>query len=124
MEVKKQRAYRYLLYAAALDIRPLEWMWYRGLGRVVPWASSRQRRAVRRAGVLAAWLHNLAEFSALEFQAFDEGTFWRDHRAMCARYPTLGLERYRAMFDSWLSLPEGEWPGAEMWAALRKVAGK
>src|SRR4051812_41985930 len=116
MDVTRRRAYRYLLYAAMLDIRPIEWFWFRGLRRMMPLVMGRERRAVQRSGALANWLHNLAEFSALEVERFDEGNFWRQHEALCRRYPSMHLEAYRTVFDGWLSKPADRWPGAEMWA--------
>jgi hypothetical protein len=94
---KTKEAYRHLLYVAMLAIRtrcpsrdnagwnPVEWY--------------RRYHSSRVAGGLADWLHNLALFSRLEFDRFDESVFWRDHQWLCSRFPKEGLERYREIFD-------------------------
>jgi hypothetical protein len=47
---------------------------------------------------VADWLHNLAQFSALEFERFDEEWFWRDFGRIRSRYPESGLEHDRDRF--------------------------
>jgi hypothetical protein len=123
MEDRRKRAYRYLLYAATLDTRPIEWFWYRGIARLVPFVSRRKVRAVKRAGALADWLHNLALYSALDFEGFDEAWFWRDHDSICSRNPDLAIEGYRRLFETWTQLAAHEGPGSEMWGALWNVRG-
>lgn len=75
MEHRRKQAYRYLLYRAMLDIRPICWM---PLGSFNPFRWKETAGRVRRAGVIADWLHNLALFSALDFERFDEDWFWRE----------------------------------------------
>ena len=99
MEQQRKHAYRYLLYQATLDIRPLAWLrwdWYRFWN---PLHRRREWRRIRCAGAIADWLHNLALFSALDFGRFDEEWFWRDFEKLRASYPEFGLERYRDLFD-------------------------
>ena len=94
MEAQRKHAYRYLLYWAMLDIRPIAWT--RPGWNPLHW--HRHREQIRRAGDLAEWLHNLAQFSALEFERFDEEWFWRDFERILSRNPDSGLERYRDRF--------------------------
>jgi hypothetical protein len=94
-------AYRYLLYWAMLDIRnkcqprlkesynPLTW---------------RQRyRESRVAGAVADWLHNLALYSAGDFNGFDEERFWREFKGMSKRLTTVDFTHYRTTFERRLS---------------------
>lgn len=111
-EVNAQRklAYRWLLYWAMLDIRPLRWAgsgWRQRLNPFCWWSNSRR---VRLAGGIAEWLHNLAIYSALDFARFDEGRFWQDYQWLLDQYPRSGLERYRAEFERQTSSVES--PGA------------
>lgn len=94
MQANRKRTYRYLLYRAMLDIRPIAWT---RLGWN-PFHWSSRRKQIRRAGDLANWLHNLAQFSANEFERFDEEWFWRDSEWIRSRHPDCGLERYRDRF--------------------------
>lgn len=98
MDERRKNAYRYLLYWAMLDIRPIAWL---RLGNPLRWPD--EVRRIRRAGALADWLHNLALFSSLDFARFDEEWFWRDGRSLEARYPGLDLERYRRIFEDHLA---------------------
>ena len=78
MDEQRQHAYRYLLYWAMLEIRPLGWLcwgWFRGWN---PFYWRREGRRIRCAGAIADWLHNLALFSSLNFEGFSEEWFWRD----------------------------------------------
>jgi hypothetical protein len=82
-----------------LEIRPLLWLEYGWRRRFNPlrWKSNREQ--VRIAGGIADWLHNLAIYSALNFDHFDEDWFWKDYQWLLDQHPTAGLERYRAEFD-------------------------
>ena len=103
MDEQRKKAYRYMLYHAMLDIRPSAWM-SSGLFRLLNpfyWRHVFQR--VRRAGVIADWLHNLALFSALDFERFDEEWFWGDFQNYEKRYPAAHLSTYKVMFEQELS---------------------
>ena len=103
MDEQRKHAYRYLLYRAMLDIRPLAWVkrsWN-------PLAWGQTRRRIRCAGAIAEWLHNLALFSVLDFARFDEERFWRDYQWMLDRNPEFGLERYRTECERRIT-PSGE----------------
>jgi hypothetical protein len=80
MDERRKAAYRKLLYRAMLDIRPIAWMsfsnpldWRRGLGKI------------REAGEIANWLHNLASYSAGDFENFSEEWFWREFDQLLER---------------------------------------
>jgi hypothetical protein len=94
MDERRKSAYRYLLYWAMLEIRPIAWPRLRN-----PFRRPGEVRRIRRAGALADWLHNLALFSSLDFSRFDEEWFWKDGRSLEARYPGLDLERYNRLFQ-------------------------
>jgi hypothetical protein len=99
MDEQRKHAYRWLLYWAMLDIRPLRWAGRRWRHRLNPlcwWSSSRR---VRVAGDIAEWLHNLALFSAIDFARFDEARFWRDYQWLLDHNPGAGLERYHTEFE-------------------------
>lgn len=99
MDERRQHAYRWLLYWAMLDIRPLRWDgggWRQRLNPFGWWSCSRQ---VRCAGALAEWLHNLALYSSVHFAQFDEDKFWRDYQWLLDKNPGCGLERYRSEFE-------------------------
>jgi hypothetical protein len=99
MDEQRKQAYRYLLYWAMLDMRPLWWAgrgWRERLNPFCWWNRSRQARC---AGAIAEWLHNLALFSVLDFTRFDEDRFWRDCQWIQNQNPGAGLERYRAEFE-------------------------
>jgi hypothetical protein len=97
MDERRKRAYRYLLYRAMLDIRPIAWLRLRNPPR---WPD--EVRRIRQAGALADWLHNLALFSSLDFTRFDEECSWKDGQSLKARYPGLDPERYHRLFEEQL----------------------
>ena len=100
MHEHRKYAYRYLLYWATLDIRPIAWLrihWWNPLS----WVGSIRR--VRRAGAIADWVHNLALFSALEFQGFDDGLFWDEFERLRRIHPEYDLDHYRWVFDRAMS---------------------
>lgn len=99
MDHTRKAAYRRLLYTAMLSIRPIQWLHGSALN---PLAWFRYRRRGRIAGEVADWLHNMALFSSLDFERFDEERFWSEHQRLCSRLPNEGLERYRVIFDDYL----------------------
>lgn len=101
MDPQRKYAYRYLLYSATLDIRPLAWL-PQGLFRARSWnprAWRQDRQRVRFAGAVADWMHNLALYSAVEFAGFNEEWFWRDFHRLAREFPDFVPERYRQLFD-------------------------
>jgi hypothetical protein len=113
MDEQRKHAYRWLLYMAMLDIRPLGWIGARRLRRLNPFCWWSESRYVRCAGAIAEWLHNLAIYSALDFARFDEGRFWQDYQWMLDNNPGFGLERYRSAFEQRASPAEGEGTGPD-----------
>src|SRR3954463_16520372 len=99
MDEQRKHAYRWLLYWAMLDIRPLGWSGGSWCQKLNPYFWRSRSRRVRIAGAVAEWLHNLAIFSALDFARFDEERFWKDYQWMLDNNPRLGLERYRSEFE-------------------------
>jgi hypothetical protein len=100
MDERRKHAYRYMLYRAMLDIRPLAWL---RLTNLLCWG--REIRRVRRLGALADWLHNLALFSSLNFERFDEDWFWQEALSLKQRHPEFDLEEYQRVFERQLSEP-------------------
>lgn len=98
MDECRKSAYRALLYRAMLDIRPVAWLRLRNPLR---WGHALRR--VRYAGDLADWLHNMAFFSSMDFDQFDEEWFWREARSLKGRYPEFDIERYHQAFEQRLS---------------------
>jgi hypothetical protein len=94
MDERRKDAYRYLLYWAMLDIRPIAWL---RLQNPLRWPG--ESRRIHRAGAVADRLPNPALFASLDFVHFDEEWFWRDGRSLEARYPGLDLGRDQRNFE-------------------------
>ena len=99
MDDLRKRAYRVLLYHGMLDLRshtptspyrPARW-WN-------PWFWRRVRERLTVTMVLADWLHNLAFFSAAEFDQFDEPTFWREYDRLSPQFAA-HTTNYREVFE-------------------------
>ena len=103
MDAQLQKAYRYLLYRAMLDIRPIAWMPFGFFRFLNPFKWRAAIQQIRRAGIIADWLHNLALFSVLDFERFDEEWFWRDFRHYNERHPDFQLAYYKDVFERELS---------------------
>jgi len=101
MNEQIKTAYRHLLYVAMLAIR--NDCQSRGRESSNPFEWRRQYRRSRVAGATADWLHNLAQFSSLDFARFDEQQFWSEHTHLCRRFSGERLERYREIFDEYLA---------------------
>src|SRR5688572_11078965 len=96
MEERRKQAYRYLLYQARLEIRPLAWLSIRFYNPFRwKWTASQ----ICRTGEIADWLDNLAFFSAIEFRRFDEERFWSDFQHYNDRHPEFTLRHYRDVFE-------------------------
>jgi hypothetical protein len=103
VDEQRKCAYRYVLYWAMLDIRPLSWL-FRDWRRVWnPFCWRQLRRRIGYAGAVAEWLHNLALFAALDFQHFDEDRFWREFESLRSRHSEFGPERYVWLFEQQLA---------------------
>ena len=99
MDETRKRAYRYLLYRAMLDIHPVGWMPLGFFHLLNPFARRGVVARVRRAGAVADWLHNLAMFSAHDFEGFDEQWFWREHEHFERKNPEYDLSEYKRVFE-------------------------
>ncbi|MGC4031175.1 MAG: hypothetical protein QM754_05435 [Tepidisphaeraceae bacterium] len=97
----RKYAYRYLIYWALLDIRPVRNLAYGSLTLLNPFRLTRNRKQLKQAGDLASWLHNAAQFSAFDFSDFDEDRFWKQHAALAQEHPE--LQHCRAAFERALS---------------------
>ena len=95
MDEKRKTEYRYLLYRGLLDIRSssVAIRWW----NPVTWFQS--HRTLTRVNDFADALHNLAQFSRLDFERFDEDAFWRDYAAYRKRHPEDRFPDYRELFD-------------------------
>ena len=98
MDEPRKRAYRSLLYWAMLEIQPIEWGSPRWIQRVNPFHWIERSSHLKSAGAVADWLHNLANYSACEFEGFDEDWFWKEHAEMQDRLRGSWFN-YRALFE-------------------------
>jgi hypothetical protein len=101
MNDKLKVAYRHLLYVAMLDTRNYCQSRDKPSRNPVVWF--KQYHASRTAGAIDDWLHNLAYYSSIDFDGFDEPCFWEEHDYICSRFPHDNLQRYRRIFDECLS---------------------
>src|SRR5579859_8105500 len=99
MDNHRKAAYRDLLYRALLDIRSLAWLRVSTIQLLNPLHWKGELRRIRRAGAIADWLHNLAMFSALDFERFDEARFWGDLDNLAKRNPEYELMTYKGIFE-------------------------
>lgn len=80
----EKRAYRLLLYHGFLRIRTLS-------------RTERPSEAnTKLCLALSEWLHELARFSALDFEGFRTSAFWSEHDFFRQKHPE--LEQLRALF--------------------------
>lgn len=99
MDEGKKAAYRFLLYWALINIRQLDApyvSWFRWSNPCYWW---RQSRRIRFLGALANCLHNLALFSSIDFQHFDEERFWLDFRRLQERYPEFDMSHLEWFYN-------------------------
>jgi hypothetical protein len=99
MTEAEKKAYRYILYCALLEIRTIAWLGQSWKDRLIPSRWIQNRRRVQMAGSLADWLHNLALFSALDFERFDQTWFWKDYDRIVRRYGKPWPLDYHAFFE-------------------------
>jgi hypothetical protein len=111
MDEHRKYAYRFLLYWAMLDIRPIAWQPYRAQW-FSPFFWRRHIRRVRALGELAEWLHNMASFSKRDFAGFEEKRFWDEFESLQLKQPE--FKRYRSLFQNALTESQtGRWPGVD-----------
>jgi hypothetical protein len=105
MDTANKQAYRNLLYHAMCDIRRLSYIW-RTWQYWNPFVWMRIRNQVQRGAEIADWLHNLARYSALDFEGFVEEWFWQELEDRNKRFPEYGLQSYRENFQLYLGQAE------------------
>lgn len=111
MDEHRKSAYRFLLYWAMLEMRPLRWLPHRGQW-LSPLFWSKHLRYVQGLGALADWLHNMADFSRRDFAGFDEKRFWEEFERLQGQH--LVFAQYRSLFQNALIESQtGRWPRAE-----------
>jgi hypothetical protein len=86
VEANREHAYRLLLSAGLLHVK-WDLACLQGGFSWLPWRFWRQARNARRAADRAAMFHNLAIFSAQDFQGFSEDRFWQEVERFSSRYP-------------------------------------
>ncbi len=117
MDRNRKLAYNYLFYAAMLQFRSLDHIdhvrpWWRVLH---PLTWSRKIRHVRFCGALANALHNLAFFSAHDYERFEEDRFWAGMNLLDSHHSGIG-GLFRRMFEEQLQeLQTGEAPPGSHW---------
>jgi hypothetical protein len=102
---EEKKAYQKLLCWAMLDIRML--CQHHGSESPNPLVWRRQYSNSRPAGALADWLHNLAQYSAMDFDNFDPEMFWRHYDYLTQRFSSFfgsakGLD-YRKRYEDGLT---------------------
>ena len=98
MDENRKRAYRFILYWATLETRPIRWIGSRWTEIINPFYWVGRYRHVKNLGALSDWLHNLAHFSCYDFQGFDEERFWKELKCFDNSFPSFGFARYKDIF--------------------------
>jgi hypothetical protein len=99
MDDRRKRAYRHLLYWALLEIRLIAWIRLNVWRLLNPFRWRESIGFVRRAGIIADWLHNLAAFSVDDFEGFNEDWFWKELKGIEKRHPEYQLSAFRNVFE-------------------------
>jgi hypothetical protein len=93
MNENRKSLFRELLYWGMVEIR----LATSQQGFVVnPLEFLQRRKRIQFAHEIAEWLHNLAQFSSLDFERFDEGRFWEDYAVFRGKYPS---SKNQSLFD-------------------------
>ena len=99
MDLKRQEAYRHLLYTVLLHLRA-------GRRRPVWWNPFSWWHAAFDLYLcrdLADSFHNLALFSIRDFERFDEKRFWQGIEFLGKEHGPEFVERYRRIFDAYVA---------------------
>lgn len=102
MESQRKFAYRRLLYDSLLAIRAESW----ALARVRWWnprSWAQALTALRRCNALVDGFHNLASYSAQEFEGFREDLFWRYLTSLQHRHSEMNFGVFQAEFERLLA---------------------
>lgn len=113
MDSAQKYAYRYLIYQGTLCIRPIahvggEW-WERW--NIVYWI--RHRKQICSAGQVANWLHNLALFSAIDFEGLMKTRFGQGWSGCEALFLQMTSGASATVFYAVFEFNEGRWPTLE-----------
>lgn len=87
MDNNRMRAYRYLLYHAIIEFRCL----------------GQTPAEMRRVEAIAYWLHNLALYSAHDFDGFQEESFWHYYEMLNEKNPDYHLSNFKKVFETVLA---------------------
>ena len=93
MDENRKSLFREILYWGLVEIRLATSP--RGF-TINPVALWQRHKRIGFAHELAEWLHNLAQFSSLDFERFDESRFWEDYNVFRLKYPS---DKYQSSFD-------------------------
>lgn len=99
IETQRQEAYRHLLYTVLCHLRSghCDTVWW---NPVSWWRRASDLRLCRD---VADCFHNLALFSVWNFEGFEEARFWHDIDRLGQAHGAYLAERYRRIFDGYLS---------------------
>ena len=103
MKKSQKQAYRFLLYWGYVEIRPIQWSF---TGLIFLFRPVSTIRYIQQNGALADWLHNLALYSTLDFEGFDEDRFWEDGVYFGKKHPET-YERYKLLYEQELAKDGG-----------------
>jgi hypothetical protein len=96
MTEARKNLYRKLLYVAMLEMR-MHSSWPSRLFYSWNWNGRSRRSVLQFINNLTDWLHNLALYSSLDFEGFEEELFWQDCQAFREQFPA----------DKWVPFLEG-----------------
>ena len=96
MDAYRKNTFRELIYWGLVEIKLATSPRGFTINPVELW---QRHKCIAFAHETAEWLHNLAQFSSLDFERFDESLFWKDYGVFRKKYP---LDEYQSLFDKTL----------------------
>ncbi|MBC8134920.1 MAG: hypothetical protein H8F28_03420 [Fibrella sp.] len=107
MDERRKAAYRHLLYYGLISIRSSTgWAMESKMQASLPWLFHRDpSQTAHRVFWLADAFHNLAKYSALDFEGFDEQKFW-NHMVQSMGEAGVDVNWYRETFQNLLRQDE------------------
>ncbi|MBC8135623.1 MAG: hypothetical protein H8F28_07045 [Fibrella sp.] len=103
MDERRKSAYRHLLYHAVISIRSCcAWASDTEFAKWEAFFRFRGGRTAHRVHCMADAFHNVARYSALDFEGFDESKFW-NQMAHGLGSAEVDVEWYRNLFDEIVS---------------------
>ncbi len=118
MDEDRREAYRDLIYHAMLLLRAYPTWPVQGIKilSLRAWRQARHQAMLRSA--IANWLHNLADYSARDFEGFSENAFWHEGRNWRRKYPE--FDSLKMHYDCKLfEIRNGTWPDPGTWPNTR-----